>query len=387
MRLRPVATVSIALAMAASGCMGLDAVPTSPAPATLEPAPTLPPVAVPAPSGNPCEVPLRQLGQSSQLMADKLATLRAPLLAARYDGWTILGSARSVNATLGLYAQSIPALEACVDAQALTERIERVSISARRHIAVVLAAGVAVASAPRHSMVALFELLPEVVSISEDAKAIADRYSLTIAVASLPEGAGYPLGPLAPLPTPTSPPRPPRALAITGSFFGSAVSVKQYTVSGATPTEISRSMNNRGPYSEWTGGRADGQTKARVDYRFTFSTNTSGSCYIQPTDDPAIAIRYTITLPSWSPSSGTSTATVEWWNDLLLQIAIHEKRHVTIYRAAAKDLNATLASSSCGNVEAKLTAVWDRTNREQCEFDMKEYGYAIGLSLDECLDK
>jgi predicted secreted Zn-dependent protease len=330
---------------------------------------------------------LRQLASSSQLMAEKLASLRAPLLEPSYDGWRMLGLARSTNATLGLYASSLPTLGSCAEATPLVERIEQLTRSARRHIGILLAAGAAVADGPREAMVALHGLLPEVLAISEQASALGDARGIQLATATVPEGAVEPLGPLTPLPRPTAPPGPPEpgtALAIDAEFFGSGVTVDTYRVSGSTPFEISRSMNERGPYSEWVGGRADAVTAGRVSYRFT-ATSLSGTCSLVPTASPAIIIRYTITLPRWSPADGTSRATIEWWSDLILEIATHEKRHVAIYRDAQRELNAVLASSTCGNVEARLEDVWTATNRRQCEFDMREYGSALGLSLEACL--
>jgi hypothetical protein len=54
---------------------------------------------------------------------------------------------------------------------------------------------------------------------------------------------------------------------------------------------------------------------------------------------------------------------------------------VDIYRDAVKRLNSVLASSTCGNVEARLDRVWTAVGRDQCEFDMREYGTDAGLSL------
>lgn len=385
--MRLISVAILAFALAATGCTGLldpSPTPTTPA-AVAEPSASPEPLS-PVQTPKPCEEPLRQLANSSQLMADKLVSFREPLTAKSYDGWRILGLARGANATLQVYALSIPGLAACPDAAALAERLELVAASARRQIAIVLAAGVAARSGPRQAMVALFELLPEVIAISEEAKALADRSSIEIAVAIVPDGAVDPLGPLAPLPTPAATPKPPTTAGIKASFFGSGVTLETYRVSGSTPFQISQSMNERGPYSEWTDSRADGLTQAKAFYRFQTVTNTStGSCRLSETDDPAILIRYTVTLPRWSAPSGASRATIEWWNELVLEIATHEKRHVTIYRSAQRELNATLDTATCDNFDRRLDAIWADTERRQCEFDMKEYGYALGLSLEECL--
>jgi len=242
-----------------------------------------------------------------------------------------------------------------------------------------------VSAAPREAMVSLLELLADVVSISEDAEALAAREGFEVGVAAIPEGADEPLGPLAPLPTPTAAPEGPTGGTIRARFFGSGLTLETYAVSGATPNEISTSMNRRGPYSAWLDGRAAATTEARVGYRFTFGTTSNGTCAISETGNPAILIRYTVTLPEWRSPAGVASSTVEWWNATVREIATHEKHHVDIYRDAQRDLNAALEKSTCANAETRLNAIWADVNREQCEFDMREYGYALGLSVEACL--
>jgi predicted secreted Zn-dependent protease len=96
-------------------------------------------------------------------------------------------------------------------------------------------------------------------------------------------------------------------------------------------------------------------------------------------------VTYTIVLPGWKAPAGVSTSTIRWWNGHVREIARHEKVHVDLYRAAAKKLNNVLGSSTCANVESRLGKVWNAVRREKCEFDMREYGYAAGLSMSECL--
>jgi predicted secreted Zn-dependent protease len=375
--------VTLAVVAVLAGCVDRPIV--SPTPPVGGPTPAPSALTGPAPTSNACAAPLRAVAQASQLMADKLVSLRKPLLAGSYDGWQMLGLARGTNATLKLYANTIPELADCPQAGELGERLAEVATSARRQIAIVIRSGIAVAPAPRQAMVGLFELLPEVVAISEDATAIAEQVSVELAVATVPEGSMEPLGELAPLPEPDATPRPPRTAGIRAEFFGSGVTLETYRVTGTTPFEISASMNQSGPYSEWTQSRVDGLTTARVDYRFQLAGNGAGGCVISATASPAIVITYTVTLPRWSEPSSASSATVEWWNSLVREIATHEKHHIVIYRDAQRDLNQALLQSTCENAEAKLLKVWSQANLEQCEFDMEEYGYAIGLTLEDCV--
>jgi predicted secreted Zn-dependent protease len=243
----------------------------------------------------------------------------------------------------------------------------------------------------------LFGLLPEVLALSGTAQDIAGGLALDLAVAQVDAGADEPLGSLAPLPTPTPrptprptpkptpAPKPPKVATIAASFLGSGVKISTYRVTGTTPYDIYKSMTAKGPYSEWLDGRAAGLTKVSPSYRFVLSTDGYGRCRIVVTKTPAIVFRYTIVLPRWVKPSGTSASTILWWNADLRDIATHEKVHVDIYRSAAKRLNATLKASTCANAEHNLDAVWAKAVRQNCDFDMKEYGSASGLSLKACL--
>ena len=340
----------------------------------------------PAQAPSSCAEPLRDLAQASQLMADRLVAIREPLQAETYDGWAILGLARRANATLKLYAQSIPSLATCPGTTELATRLEDVATSARRQIGIVLDAGAAARPAPRQAMVGLVELLPEVVAISQDARTLAERFAIPLQAATVPAGATDPLGELAPLPTPGPTPTTATTAGIDPGFFGAGVRLDTYDVTGATPFEISASMNASGPYSEWTHSRVDGLTVAKATYRFeAFGNVATGGCELRSTGAPTIRIDYIVTLPRWTRPDGATSGTVAWWNDLVGRIAEHEKHHVGIYRTTERELNAAYQHATCATVEHDLVAVWNDTNRQQCEFDMKEYGYALDLSLADCV--
>ncbi|HYK94546.1 MAG TPA: DUF922 domain-containing protein [Candidatus Dormibacteraeota bacterium] len=382
--------VLLAIALTAGGC-AVDQATLSPPTPGLLPSPESVVVApTPRPSASPCAKPLRDIGQSSQLIADQLASLRPLLVARTYDGWAVLGQVRRVNETLLIYGELTAELDACPNANKLAARVATVKESARAGVTVVLDYGAAVALVPRDAAVGLFRLLPEVLAISKDAAELARGLALEIPVAEVQQGSDEPIAKLPSLPTPAPTARPADPLAvlrIRASFFGSRVTLSTYGVSGTTPTEIWESMNRNGPYSAWLHGNASGLTQASAEYRFHLASNTDGSCYIWADANPPILLTYTVDLPRWSAPSGVAATTITYWNQTLQEIATHEKHHVTIYRAAQTTLNATLASSTCGNYDANLTAVWNDVNRQQCEFDMKEYGADLGLSLESCVNQ
>lgn len=181
-----------------------------------------------------------------------------------------------------------------------------------------------------------------------------------------------------PSPKPTPTPKAPKVAAIRPSFFGSGVTVSTFRVRGDTPHEISRSISKNGPHSRWLDGSAAGLTRMRAAYRWHMETDPYGSCQIIREAKPAIKLSYTIVLPRWKAPSGVSPWTIQWWNDEVRDIAKHERVHVEIYRDTQQRLNSTLASSTCANVKRRLDRVWNATNREQCEFDMREYGTEMG---------
>ena len=192
---------------------------------------------------------------------------------------------------------------------------------------------------------------------------------------------------------PTTPSAPvSAAAAVNASFFGPGVTVKTYTVTGATPAAIVRSVRARGPYSPWIGGRAEAVTQPETTYHFVFWSSLAevtqgtwaGVCEIRPDASPAISQTYTVLLPKWTPPRGASSATIQWWAGEIFRVATHERTHVQNGITATRAANLVLASSTCANAESRLNAVWLDQQRHDCEFDMREYGKAAGLSLKSC---
>jgi predicted secreted Zn-dependent protease len=206
----------------------------------------------------------------------------------------------------------------------------------------------------------------------------ATRFASTPTPRSEPRSAPRPEPKPAPAPLPAVP-------MYRGSWFGSGVRVTTYNVTGATRTAIVLSIGRRGPWSAWIHGRAEAYTKYDYVFRFGLASDASGSCRIVPTATPAIKTTATILLPRWVRPAGADRASVQWWIDRLRRDAVHERTHVRIAAAGAVRMNEALASSTCGDVNARLAAIARDVVRQQCEFDMREYGYASGLSLKACV--
>ena len=169
-----------------------------------------------------------------------------------------------------------------------------------------------------------------------------------------------------------------------------------YRVTGSTPEEIVRSINARGPSDRWLHGRAEAVTLAIPHDRVGFQQN-GASCDVVATASPAIYFSFRITIPRWTPpaaaisATATSTlsspsrATITWWTAEIRHVATHENHHVDLWRAAGVAMTKAVGTSSCTNLVNRLTKIAADTRRENCEFDMDEYGTALGLSLKDCL--
>jgi predicted secreted Zn-dependent protease len=162
--------------------------------------------------------------------------------------------------------------------------------------------------------------------------------------------------------------------------------VRSYGVSGSTPYEIFASMQDHGPFDRWVGLRAEALTVARASEHVELRP-TATDCQVVATAQPPVTFTFTITLPRWSPPKHPDKATVAWWNAELTRAATHEKHHVDLWRSAGKQMSAAVATSSCTNLSAHFSAIIRQANRANCEFDLDEYGRALGLTLESCLNQ
>jgi predicted secreted Zn-dependent protease len=127
-------------------------------------------------------------------------------------------------------------------------------------------------------------------------------------------------------------------------------------------------------------------TRALPHFRFTLVT-TLGHCRIEVTAKPAVTYTFAITLPSWSRPTNVDSATVVWWSSELTRVATHERHHVDLYRTAAARMTNAVGVSTCANVSANVSAIVKDVNTQQCEFDLQEYGSALGLTLSSCVNQ
>jgi predicted secreted Zn-dependent protease len=171
---------------------------------------------------------------------------------------------------------------------------------------------------------------------------------------------------------------------IKPAFFGPGVRITWYTIEGDTATELVDSISDRGPYHPWLGERAIAVTRSLTQRRFAL-VGSGSACHIVPTAMPAIRTTFTIVLPRWKPTRTAEGWTIRWWADELRDVARHEREHIRITRAAVRRANKVLASSDCSDWAVRLDAVYRRARRDNCRFDMDEYGKESGLTLRACV--
>lgn len=194
----------------------------------------------------------------------------------------------------------------------------------------------------------------------------------------------------APTPTPVlaAPTVPGVPTFTSGSFPASdRVTVSWYPVTGASRAEILASILANGPYSEWVGGTATAHVRVQPSFDFYFQTGPVGRCDVVSTSDPAISIAYEVLLPAWTPPEDAflEVGTLDWWAAELGETVAHEARHIELYEEHLLAMRDLLEDGSCASISDGLDVIWEGALQANCEFDLAEYGYAAGLTLESCL--
>jgi predicted secreted Zn-dependent protease len=194
----------------------------------------------------------------------------------------------------------------------------------------------------------------------------------------------------APTPTPVlAAPSMPGMPSFTSASFPATerVTVSWYAVTGASRAEILASILANGPYSEWVGGTATAHVRVQPSFDFYFQTGPVGYCDVVASGDPAVSITYEVLLPAWSPPGGVpvEVGTLDWWAVELGETVAHEAHHITLYEEHLLAMRELVEEGSCASVSDGLGVIWDGALQANCEFDLAEYGYAAGLTLESCL--
>jgi predicted secreted Zn-dependent protease len=207
---------------------------------------------------------------------------------------------------------------------------------------------------------------------------------------------GPPLPTATPVPTPAPTPTPilaaptvPGVPTFTSASFPASdrVTVSWYPVSGASRAEIGASILVNGPHSEWVGGTATAHVRVQPSFDFYFQTGPVGFCDVVASGDPAVSILYEVLLPAWTAPEGTAVEVGlrDWWALQLGETVAHEAHHITLYEEHLLAMRELVDEGSCESVSDGLEVIWQGALQANCEFDLVEYGYAAGLTLESCL--
>lgn len=384
MRRSTAARLAVALAVLVAACSPTsDPSPTAPAAsgdaaaASHRPAPA---------SLNPCASPIEHLTAFANRLGGQLAKLRPLVTDPAFDSSATAAGIRSVSGTLTDFVGLEDRLGGCPQTAPIAASVAAVRADARVSIEASSRASIQDAITQRAVAAALFGLLPDVEGIAAATRTAATAAGVDTDVAVVPDGSAEPLGSLPPLATATPEPsrEPPPVATYDAAFFGPNATVTTYRVTGSTPLDIVASIRAHGPLNDWLGQRAEAQTLAVPHLRIDL-IGSGSTCRIVAAARPAVSFSFTITLPRWDPGSGASPATVTWWDAELGRAATHENHHVDLWRAAGVSMTKATTTSTCANLQGHLATIVKSTTRANCEFDMAEYGRALGLSLDACV--
>jgi predicted secreted Zn-dependent protease len=380
MRRSTAATAVLIVALGLGACS-----PAEPAPSATA-APSASSAAAASAATGPCVTAVAHLTAFASRLGTQLAALRPLVTNPTFDSGATAAGIRGVSSTLvafdGLEARVAP----CAATAPIAAQVTAIREQARSSIDASTSASIMDRVTQRAAAAELFGLLEPVLDLAAATDRAAVAAGIDTQVAVIPDGSSEPLGSLPPLPTPTPRPSvlpPPEVTAFDASFFGANSTVKTYRVQGDTPLEIVQSIRASGPPVDWIG-RAEALTLATPHIRVELSGSGS-SCRVVPKASPPVSFSFTITLPRWVPPSGASTTTVTWWNAELRRAAVHEHHHVDLWRAAGTAMSKAVSSSTCTNFQSHLATIIKQTALANCEFDMDEYGEALGLSLEDCL--
>ena len=131
-----------------------------------------------------------------------------------------------------------------------------------------------------------------------------------------------------------------------------------YNIQGNNEDELASQMDEYGPEVE-----VDGEYWGMLSYEYGIS---GGKCYDDGSvdlSDLIVSTEYTITMPCWSPPSGTNGDLIASFGGLMRHIAAHELRHIEIARKYASILQQRLKESNTCE-EGKADAVWGQVLAE-----------------------
>jgi len=172
---------------------------------------------------------------------------------------------------------------------------------------------------------------------------------------------------------------PPTATEVPASQADIRLSISldtvYYAVGGETTEEIFNSVSANGPDIE--GELVSGLTEAESSYNCEFLDHIT-YCELQSVD---IELRLIVTLPRHSTPQALSDLQLSRWQDFVDRVAVHEQKHVDIYKDGMETLKNKFETYSeefldCNSLESSLSSAWKSEmtliGQEQNAFHLEE---------------
>jgi len=112
--------------------------------------------------------------------------------------------------------------------------------------------------------------------------------------------------------------------------------------------------------------------QTRPQARWSVLYDGRGVCHLETA---RVAMTITLVLPRLPQGVKLSPTETRNWRELTASVRAHEDEHARIAENGAYEALAAIRGSTCAGWRADATAVWDRTNRRQDDFDRSDYDH------------
>lgn len=153
-----------------------------------------------------CKIATTRLAAFTGQMAEALVVLRPIVVSDSFDSAGMVAAVRHASAVLTSFVGLEDLLLSCDATSELARRIEAIRANAVATLKEAQSGLITDAETQRPAGVRLFALLPDILSLSDEGKAIADRLGVAFQAAEVPAGAAEPIPGASPTPTDGSTP-------------------------------------------------------------------------------------------------------------------------------------------------------------------------------------
>ncbi len=144
------------------------------------------------------------------------------------------------------------------------------------------------------------------------------------------------------------------------------VRIERYAVSGRSPSGVRREIN-AARLAEADGGRFDGMTNWRFEYRFQH--DGQGVCVPGSVE---VSVEITVTLPELAEPNHLDARERRAWDAYILGLATHERNHVRIVERGKRELERAMRSAAtCAAMAAAGERIMTDVEAASREYDRR----------------